>query len=54
MKPFVSYAYPIPKKQFHIFKQELDCLVTIGVLEKQDRALWIAGTFITPKKNGHV
>ena len=49
IKPFVSHAYPIPEKQLHIFKQELDRLVTIGVLENQGRALWIAGTFIIPK-----
>ena len=54
IKPFVSCAYPIPKKQLDIFKQELDCLVAIGVLEKQGCALWIAGTFIIPKKYGHV
>ena len=35
IKPFVSRAYPIPKEQLQIFKQEFDCLVTIGVLEKQ-------------------
>ena len=54
IKPFVSHAYPIPKKQLQIFKQELDCLVTIGVLEKQGQATWIAGTFIIPKKDGRV
>ena len=35
IKPFVLRAYPIPKKQLQIFKQELDCLVTIGVLENK-------------------
>ena len=54
VKPFVSRAYPIPKKQLQIFKQELDRLVTIGVLEKQGRVTWIAGTFIIPKKDGRV
>ena len=54
VKPFVSHAYPIPKKQLQIFKQELDQLVAIGVLEKQGRATWIAGTFIIPKKDGRV
>ena len=38
IKPFVLRAYPIPKKQLQIFKQELNRLVTIGVLEKQGRA----------------
>ena len=54
VKPFVSRAYPIPKKQLQIFKQELNRLVTIGVLKKQGRATWIAGTFIIPKKDGRV
>ena len=54
IKPFVSHAYPIPKKQLHTFKQELNRLVDIGVLQKQGQALWIAGTFIIPKKDGHV
>ena len=54
VKPFVSRAYPIPKKQLQIFKQELDRLVKIGVLEKQGRATWIAGTFIIPKKDSRV
>ena len=54
VKPFVSRAYPIPKKQLQIIKQELDRLVTIGVLEKQGRTTWIAGTFIIPKKDGRV
>ena len=26
--------YPIPKSQLHVFKQELECLINIGVLEK--------------------
>ena len=54
VKPFVSRAYPIPKNQLQIFKQELDRLVKIGVLEKQGRATWIAGTFIIPKKDNRV
>ena len=54
IKPFVSHTYPIPKKQIQIFKQELDHLVTIGVLERQGPATWIAGTFIIPKKDGRV
>ena len=46
--------YPIPKSQLHVFKQELERLINIGVLEKAQRSEWIAGTFIVPKKDGRV
>ena len=50
--PICSRAYPIPRSQLQVFKQELDCLVRIGVLERAKRSEWIAGTFITAKKDG--
>jgi hypothetical protein len=34
-----------------VFKQELDRLVQVGVLERTGRQEWIAGTFIIPKKD---
>ena len=37
-----------------VFKEELNCLVEIGVLEPAKCSEWIAGTFIVPKKDGHV
>ena len=37
-----------------VFKEELDRLVSIGVLEPTGRAEWIAGTFIIPKKDSKV
>ena len=46
--------YPVPKSQLHVFKQELERLINIGVLEKARRSEWIAGTFIVPKKDGRV
>ena len=54
VRPFVSRAYPIPKSQLQIFKAELDQLVKIGVLERQGRSIWAAGTFIIPKKDGRI
>ena len=52
--PVRSRAYPIPHSQLQVFKQELDRLVHIGVLERAKRSEWIAGTFITAKKDGRV
>ena len=52
--PYRSRYYPVPHSQMAIFKNELDRLVSIGVLTKTGRAEWIAGTFIHPKKDGRV
>ena len=49
-----SRYYPVPHSQLPVFKEELDRLERIGVLEKTGRAEWIAGTFIKPKKDGRV
>ena len=37
-----------------MFKEELNRLISIGVIEKACRSEWIAGTFIIPKKDGRV
>ena len=42
--------YPVPKSQLHVFKQELEHLINIGVLEKARRSEWIAGTFMFRKR----
>ena len=52
--PVCSRAYPVPRSQLPVFKNELDRLVKIGVLEHAKWSKWIAGTFIVPKKDGHV
>ena len=52
--PVHSRAYPIPCSQLQVFRQELDRLVRIGVLERAKCSEWIAGTFITAKKDGRV
>ena len=37
-----------------MFKEEINRLISIGVIEKARRSEWIAGTFIVPKKDGRV
>ena len=37
-----------------VFKDELQRLLQIGVIEKATWSEWIAGTFIVPKKDGRV
>ena len=37
-----------------MFKEELNHLISIGVIEKPHHSEWIAGTFIVPKKDGWV
>ena len=53
-QPFRTQAYSVPRHHLEIFKEELDRLVEIGVLEPCGRSDWIAGTFIIPKKDGKV
>ena len=43
-------GYQVPHVHRKVFKDELDQLVRIGVLEKCGRSEWMAGTFIVPKK----
>ena len=53
-KPHRCRAYPVPRVQLNLFKQELDRLVKIGVLSPTGRSSWISGTFIMPKKDNTV
>jgi len=52
--PHQSKAYTVPKRHEEVFKEELNRLVKIGVLERTGRSEWIAGTFVIPKKDGRV
>ncbi len=52
--PHRRRPYPVPHSQLKRFKQELDRLVSIGVLAPQGRSTWISGTFIIPKKDQSV
>jgi hypothetical protein len=48
-------AYPVPRANMEVFKNELDHLVRLlGVLEKTGRSEWAAPTFLVPKKDGKV
>ena len=52
--PHITRAYPVPHSQLQLFKDKLDRLVSIGVLEPGGHSEWISGTFITLKKNSRV
>jgi Retroviral aspartyl protease. len=50
IKPFHAKPYAVPYIHQQVFKDELQRLCTIGVLERCGRSEWGAGTFIIPKK----
>ena len=50
--PHSSRGYPVPFAHRQLFKQELDRLVSIGVLEPCGRSEWCASTFIVGKPSG--
>ena len=52
--PVHSRPYSVPFHQRQVFKDELDRLVTIGVLEPCGASEWLAPTFIIPKKDNKV
>ena len=54
ISPTCTQAYPIPHAHLKVFKDELDRLVSIGVIEQSSRSEWISPTFIIPKKDDHV
>mmetsp|Transcript_89531 Transcript_89531/g.175229 ORF Transcript_89531/g.175229 Transcript_89531/m.175229 type:complete len:1053 (-) Transcript_89531:4218-7376(-) len=53
-KPFQHRPYPVPEANKAVFKQELDRLVSIGVLSRTGPSEWLSPTFIIPKKDGSV
>ena len=52
--PHSGKAYGIPYCHCDGFKNELEYLVQIGVLEKALHSEWLAGTFAQPNKDGHI
>ena len=52
--PHSSCAHAVPHSHKSTFRKELEQLVQEGVMENCGRATWIAGTFIMPKKDGHM
>ena len=54
ISPTRTRSYPIPHAHLKVFKDELDRLVSIGVLEQSSCSKWISPTFIMPKKDDRV
>ena len=52
--PVCRHPYTIPTSHLPVFKEELNRLISIGIIEKVCCSEWIAGTFIIPKKDGWV
>ena len=50
-KPYHGKPYPIPKKHDKAFRKEVERLVKIGVLRRQDESEWGSPAFIIPKKD---
>ena len=52
--PVCRHPCTIPTSHLAMFKEELNCLISIGIVEKAHHSEWMAGTFIVPKKDGRV
>ena len=52
--PTQSRPYRVPFIHRELFKEELNKLINQGVLEKAERSVWSAPTFLIPKKDGRV
>ena len=50
-KPFHSAPFPVPQIHEATLRKEVDRLVLLGVLERDNSSEWAAPTFIIPKKN---
>jgi hypothetical protein len=53
-KPIAMQPYSVPMMHRHVFKEELDWLVKIGVLRPTGPCKFLSSTFIIPKKDGRV
>jgi hypothetical protein len=51
-KPARKQRHPVAHSHLEIFKNELEHLVKLGVLQGCDASEWTAPTFIAPKKDG--
>jgi hypothetical protein len=53
-KPIHAKPYPIPQIHFRVFKNELECLVQLGILSRVGGTERASPTFIIPKKDKYV
>ena len=51
-KPYHSGPFPVPRIHKERFKQELDSLEKMGVIQKDSSSQWAAAAFTIPKKDG--
>jgi hypothetical protein len=51
-KPFRCRPYPVPKHHEQVFKDKLQHLCDIGVLERCGPSEWLSPSFIIAKKDG--
>jgi hypothetical protein len=51
-KPFCCQPYPIPRHHEQVFKEELQHLCDIGVLERSGPYEWLLPLFIIDKSDG--
>ena len=49
MKPVCLGPYPVPKVHKRMFKNEVQRLVSLGVLEEANDSKWVAPYFAQPK-----
>jgi len=52
--PVHARAYPVPRIHLETFRNELNHLVELGVLQPQGVSEWASPSFIIPKKDGRV
>ena len=53
-KPYTCRPFPVPRKHEQVFKDELNRLVSEGVLTPCGASEWLFPTFLIPKKDGRV
>jgi hypothetical protein len=53
-KPYHGRAFPVPKIHEKPLKEEVNRVVTLGVLHKTNDSEWAAPSFGIPKKNGEI
>jgi hypothetical protein len=49
--PFSAKPFSIPQSQMETFRKEIEQLIGLGVIEKDDCSPWAVPCFIIPKKN---